>query len=269
MRNEFSEHYNILEEISRGRFGSINCCSNIRSGEILACKTIQKADLRDPLDRDCIRTETSILRLLAGHRGIVEIRDVYEDEECVRLVMELCSGGDLFDRIVEKQRFGEKEAAGVMRGLMEAVAFCHRKGVAHRDLKPDNVLFADNIVKLADFGQASSFSPGEGMSGIVGTPYYVAPEVLEGKEYDQKVDVWSAGVILYLMLSGFPPFNGDAPHQIFEAVLSCRLHFPRDPWQGISHSAKDLIRRMLCRDAYRRYSADQVLGHPWMNESCV
>ncbi|KAH9289569.1 hypothetical protein KI387_033686, partial [Taxus chinensis] len=264
MRNTSFKNYHLREEIGSGRFGSIYRCVNTETGEVFACKTIRKADLRDSLDRDCLRSEIAILEFVRGHPGIVELHDFHEDEDCLWLLMELCSGGDLFDRIAEKKRLREDEAAAVLKSLMEAVHFCHRKGVAHRDLKPDNILFADDSsfpkhIKLADFGQASSFTSGERMRGIVGTPYYVAPEVLQGKEYEEKVDVWSAGVILYIMLSGNPPFNGETPQQIFEAVLCGRLRFPSDPWVSISHSAKDLIRRMLCRDVDRRFTAHQVL----------
>ncbi|GLJ24231.1 hypothetical protein SUGI_0462070 [Cryptomeria japonica] len=272
MRNTFCKDYHLTEEFGRGRFGSVYRCVNTQTGEELACKVIRKADLRDSLDRECLNNEISILKYVCGHRGIVELRDVHENDECLWLLMELCAGGDLFDKIVEKKTFGEKEAAVLMKSLMEAVDYCHRKGVAHRDLKPDNILFAStsfsNNIKLADFGQAASFSPGEMMSGIVGTPYYVAPEVLQGKDYSEKVDVWSAGVILYIMLCGNPPFSGETPQQIFEAVLRGRLRFPDDPWLTISHSAKDLIRRMICRDVHRRFSAEQVLGHPWVVENC-
>ncbi|GLJ24229.1 hypothetical protein SUGI_0462000 [Cryptomeria japonica] len=268
----FCKDYHLTEEIGRGRFGSIRRCVNTETGEVLACKIIHKADLRDSLDRECLLNEIATLKYVCGHRGIVELRDVHENDECLWLFMELCTGGDLFDKIVEKKRFEEKEAAVVMKRLMETIGYCHRKGVAHRDLKPDNILFSSNSfsndIRIADFGQAASFSPGEKMSGIVGTPYYVAAEVLQGKDYNEKVDIWSAGVILYVMLSGIPPFNGDTPQEIFEAVLRERLRFPNESWLTISHSAKDLIRQMLRRDVLRRLSADQVLGHPWIVENC-
>ncbi|CAA0809432.1 Phosphoenolpyruvate carboxylase kinase 1 [Striga hermonthica] len=148
---------------------------------------------------------------------------------------------------------------------MEAVAHIHDRGVAHRDIKPDNILFNSyDELKLADFGSAECFANSGLMSGIVGTPYYVAPEVVAGMEYGEKVDVWSAGVILYIMLSGIPPFYGESARDIFEAVLRANLRFPRAVFGSISPDAKDLLRRMLCKDVSRRFSADQVLRHPWM-----
>lgn len=143
---------------------------------------------------------------------------------------------------------------------MEAIAHCHRLGIAHRDIKPDNILFNDrNELKLADFGSAENCHQ-SAMTGVVGTPYYVAPEVLSGREYDEKIDIWSAGVVLYIMLAGFPPFYGDSASEIFEAVLRSNLRFPTRVFSSVSPAVKDLLRKMLCRDVTRRFSADQVLS---------
>lgn len=150
--------------------------------------------------------------------------------------------------------------------LMEAIAHCHHRGVAHRDLKPDNILFDEwNRLKLADFGSAECFREGELMSGIVGTPYYVAPEVVAGRDYNEKVDVWSAGVILYIMLAGIPPFYGDSATEIFEAVIRANLRFPTRNFHSVSPAVKDLLRRMLCKDVSRRLSAEQVLSEYIVN----
>lgn len=149
---------------------------------------------------------------------------------------------------------------------MEAIAHCHRRGVAHRDLKPDNILFDEwNRLKLADFGSAECFREGELMSGIVGTPYYVAPEVVAGRDYNEKVDVWSAGVILYIMLAGIPPFYGDSATEIFEAVIRGNLRFPTRNFHSVTPAVKDLLRRMLCKDVSRRLSAEQVLSEYIVN----
>eukprot|EP00253_Pinus_taeda_P035211 PITA_35211 len=275
MTEAFLQNYRLqLHEkvIGRGRFGVIRKCLNKRSGQQVACKTITKADPQDSNDRECLNNEIRIMQHLSGHPTVVSLHDVYEDDEYLHLVMEMCSGGDLFDRISRNNivPFSEEEAATILQKLMEAISYCHSMGIAHRDIKPDNILLVDNSnfldqIKLADFGQASFFSPGQGsMQGIVGTPYYVAPEVLGGKDYGEKVDVWSAGVILYIMLSGVAPFPGETAQDIFEAVLYGRLRFPTDRWLSISQSAKDLIRRMLSRDITKRVSADQVLDHPWV-----
>lgn len=144
---------------------------------------------------------------------------------------------------------------------MEAISHCHSRCVAHRDIKPDNILFnSNNVLKLADFGSAEYFHSGELMSGIVGTPYYVAPEVVSGREYNEKVDIWSAGIILYIMITGTPPFYGDSVTEIFESVLRANLRFPKTILGSPSSEVKDLLSRMLCKDVFRRFSAEQVLG---------
>lgn len=162
----------------------------------------------------------------------------------------------------------EAEAAEILKQLVSAISYCHHMGVAHRDVKPDNILFdTRGRLKLADFGSAEWFGmncESGMMEGIVGTPYYVAPEVLRGREYNEKVDVWSAGVILYIMLCGVPPFFGETPTETFEAVLRGNLRFPPRLFRSVSPEAKDLLRKMICKDVSRRFSADQVLRHPWV-----
>lgn len=206
------------------------------------------------------------MSLLSPHPNILQIFDVFEDDDVLSMVIELCQPLTLLDRIVAANgtSIPEVEAAGLMKQLLEAVAHCHRLGVAHRDVKPDNVLFGGGgDLKLADFGSAEWFGDGRRMSGVVGTPYYVAPEVLMGREYGEKVDVWSCGVILYIMLSGTPPFYGDSAAEIFEAVIRGNLRFPSRIFRNVSPAAKDLLRKMICRDPSNRISAEQALRHPW------
>ncbi|KAG1361824.1 phosphoenolpyruvate carboxylase kinase 2-like [Cocos nucifera] len=265
MSEELRREYRIGPQIGRGRFGTVYRCVSAETGEEFAVKSIEKALLADIIDRECVEREAKIAQhAAAGNPRVVQVQDVYEDEEWLHVVMELCPGPDLFDRISGRGApLAEAEAAAVMAQLMEAVAVCHRRGVAHRDIKPDNVLFdGGGGLKLADFGSAECFGDGRPMRGLVGTPYYVAPEVVAGRDYDEKVDVWSAGVVLYIMLSGMPPFYGDTAVEIFEAVLRANLRFPTRIFRTVSPAAKDLLRRMLCKDVSRRFSAEQVLGMP-------
>lgn len=219
-------NYQLSEEIGRGRFGTIFRCFHPLSNEPYACKLIDKSLLHDSTDRDCLQNEPKFMTLLSPHPNILQIFHVFEDDQYLSIVMDLCQPHTLFDRMVDGP-IQESQAAALMKNLLEAVAHCHRLGVAHRDIKPDNILFdsADNL-KLADFGSAEWFGDGRSMSGVVGTPYYVAPEVLLGREYDEKVDVWSYGVILYIMLAMIPPFYGDSAAEIFEVVLRDKLRFP-------------------------------------------
>ncbi|EPS58774.1 hypothetical protein M569_16039, partial [Genlisea aurea] len=264
MCDTLEEEYQLQQEIGRGRFGVVYRCYSRAADRFFACKSIHKPSLADSTDLRCIDVEPKILGILSGCPNVLSLHAVYEDEDYLHLVTDLCEGGDLYDRLSCGDRFSETEAAVVLKQLMVAIACCHRLGVAHRDIKPDNILFdSRGNLKLADFGSSEAFGVSE-MSGVVGTPYYVAPEVLRGRDYTEKVDVWSAGVILYIMLAGVPPFYGDGPAEIFQAVLRGNLRFPPEIFRSVSSDAKDLLRKMICKDVSRRLSADQVLRHPWL-----
>ncbi|KAK6781042.1 hypothetical protein RDI58_023226 [Solanum bulbocastanum] len=269
MSQELKREYRVCEEIGRGRFGVVFKCYSPETGDTFAVKSINKLLIADDsIDRQCLYNEAKIMHLVSSNPHIVRIVDVCEDDTYLDIVLELCNSSDLFQRLSTQRVFSEADAIAVMVPLMEAIAHCHRLGVAHRDIKPDNILFNDwNDLKLADFGSAQCFREGELMSGVVGTPYYVAPEVLAGRDYNEKVDIWSAGVILYIMLAGIPPFYGDSTEEIFEAVLRANLRFPTRIFRSVSPAAKDLLRRMLCKDVSRRFSAEQVLRHPWITSN--
>lgn len=270
--------YELGPELGRGQFGVIRSCTSRISGAHFACKSISKVRLRTPHDLEEVAREVHIMKHLSNGsppggsltcpRGsIVGLHEVIEDKAFVHLIMELCRGGELFDRIVKKKRYPEAQAAYLLKCLMETVQFCHSMGIMHRDLKPENILLVDDSdtspIKLADFGLALEFSPGQKFSGMAGSAYYIAPEVLQG-EYSEEIDVWSAGVILYVLLSGVPPFWGATEQSIFKAIQEGELDLTCDPWDKISSSAKDLISRMLCPNAKVRLTPAQVLEHPWI-----
>ncbi|XP_004247730.1 phosphoenolpyruvate carboxylase kinase 1 [Solanum lycopersicum] len=269
MSEELRRDYRVCEEIGRGRFGVVFKCYSPETGQNFAVKSINKLLIADDsIDRQCLYNEAKIMHLVSPNPHIVSIADVCEDDTYLDIVLELCNSSDLFQRLSTQRLLSESDAIAVMVPLMEAIAHCHRLGVAHRDIKPENILFNEwNDLKLADFGSAQCFREGELMSGVVGTPYYVAPEVLAGRDYNEKVDIWSAGVILYIMLAGMPPFYGDSTEEIFEAVLRANLRFPTRTFRSVSPAAKDLLRRMLCKDVSRRFSAEQVLRHPWITSN--
>ncbi|KAL9410859.1 hypothetical protein AB3S75_044604 [Citrus x aurantiifolia] len=268
MTEALNREYQVCEEIGRGRFGTVFRCTSRISGESFAVKSIDKRLISgDSLDSQCILTEPKILKLLTPHHNIVQIFAVYEDQFHLHIVLELCDSQDLYHRIIDKGVFSESESKPIVKRLVQAISHMHKAGVVHRDLKPDNILFSsEDTVKISDFGSADIVGGGEvvAMRGVVGTPYYVAPEVLAGMEYNEKVDVWSCGVILYVMLAGFPPFYGESVTDIFDAVLRGNLRFPTRAFHSVSPLAKDLLRRMLSKDVSRRFSADQVLRHQWM-----
>ncbi|VAH95598.1 unnamed protein product [Triticum turgidum subsp. durum] len=184
--------------------------------------------------------------------------------------MELCDGGELFDRIVARGRYTERAAAAAARTVAEVVRACHAHGVMHRDLKPENFLYAgkeeDAQLKAIDFGLSVFFRPGERFSEIVGSPYYMAPEVLR-RSYGPEVDIWSAGVILYILLCGVPPFWAETEQGVARSILRGVLDFDREPWPRISDSAKSLVRQMLEMDPRKRLTARQVLAHPWLQDA--
>ncbi|KAJ8470172.1 hypothetical protein OPV22_024515 [Ensete ventricosum] len=261
------EIYSLGRKLGQGQFGTTYLCVEKATGKEYACKSILKWKLTTEEDVEDVRREIQIMHHLSGHPNVISIKDAYEDAVSVHVVMELCAGGELFDRIIQKGHYTERKAAELARVIVGVVEACHSMGVMHRDLKPENFLFVNQMedapLTAIDFGLSIFFRPGEIFTDVVGSPYYVAPEVLK-KMYGPAADVWSAGVIIYILLSGVPPFWAETEQGIFEEVLHGSLDFQSDPWPSISESAKDLVRKMLVRDPRRRLTAHQVLCHPWV-----
>lgn len=266
------DHYRIGRKLGQGQFGTTYLCVDNLDGTELACKSIPKRKLFCREDYDDVWREIQIMHHLSEHPNVVRIRGTYEDPLFVHLVMELCGGGELFDRIVQKGHYSERRAAKIIKTVVGVVEACHSLGVMHRDLKPENFLFSDSgedaQLKATDFGLSVFYKPGEIFSEVVGSPYYVAPEVLL-KYYGPESDVWSAGVILYILLSGVPPFWAETEAGIFREILQGTLDFESEPWPSISDSAKELIKNMLNRDPNTRFTAHQVLCHPWIVDDTV
>ncbi|OEL13406.1 Calcium-dependent protein kinase 13 [Dichanthelium oligosanthes] len=264
------EKYVLDRELGRGEFGVTYLCMDRDTKELLACKSISKRKLRTAVDVEDVRREVAIMRHLPKSPSIVSLREACEDEGAAHLVMELCEGGELFDRIVARGHYTERAAANVTRTIVEVVQLCHRHGVIHRDLKPENFLFANkkenSPLKAIDFGLSIFFKPGEKFSEIVGSPYYMAPEVLK-RNYGPEIDIWSAGVILYILLCGVPPFWAETEQGVAQAILRGNIDFKREPWPNVSENAKDLVRHMLEPDPKLRLTAKQVLEHPWLQNA--
>lgn len=286
MSAELKRDYEIGEEIGRGRFGVVHRCTSRATGEVFAVKSVDRSQLADDLDRELALMEPKLAQLAsAGNPGVVQVHAVYEDEAWTHTVMDLCTGPDLLDWMGLRRGapVPEPVAAAIVAQLAQALALCHRRGVAHRDVKPDNILIdaaaeededeedgrgaAAPRARLADFGSAAWVGAG-GLGraeGLVGTPHYVAPEVVAGGEYGAKADVWSAGVVMYALLSGGAlPFVGESAAEVLAAVMRGSVRFPPRLFGGVSPAAKDLMRRMICRDEWRRFTAEQVLAHPWI-----
>ncbi|KAG4171805.1 hypothetical protein ERO13_A12G232700v2 [Gossypium hirsutum] len=256
-------------ELGRGQFGVTYLVTHKETNQQFACKSIATRKLINRDDIEDVRREVQIMYHLTGHRNIVELKGAYEDRHSVNLIMELCAGGELFDRIIAKGHYSEREAANLCRQIVTVVHNCHSMGVMHRDLKPENFLLLskdeDSPLKATDFGLSVFFKPGDIFKDLVGSAYYVAPEVLR-RRYGHEADIWSAGVILYILLSGVPPFYGETEQSIFDSILRGNIDFASDPWPFVSSSAKDLVRKMLRHDPKDRLSAVEVLNHPWIRE---
>ncbi|XP_022856925.1 calcium-dependent protein kinase 32-like [Olea europaea var. sylvestris] len=268
--HNIEQFYELGRELGRGEFGVTYYCTDKTSREVFACKSISKKKLRTRVDIEDVRREVEIMKKLPKHPNIVTLKHTYEDNNAVHIVMELCEGGELFDRIVARGHYTERAAAAVTRTVVEVIQMCHKHGVMHRDLKPENFLFANkkevSPLKAIDFGLSVFFKPGERFNEIVGSPYYMAPEVLK-RDYGPEVDVWSAGVILYILLCGVPPFWAETEQGVAQAIIRSVVNFKRDPWPKVSDRAKDLVKKMLNPDPKQRLTAQEVLDHPWLQNA--
>ncbi|KAM1793312.1 hypothetical protein EV1_036608 [Malus domestica] len=265
--DDIKQYYTLGKELGRGQFGITYLCTENSTGHSYACKSILKRKLVSKNDRDDIKREIQIMQHLSGQPNIVEIKGAYEDRYSVHLVMELCAGGELFDRIIAQGQYSERAAAAILRDIVNVVHICHFMGVLHRDLKPENFLLSSKdekaMLKATDFGLSVFIEEGKVYRDIVGSAYYVAPEVLR-RSYGKEIDIWSAGVILYILLSGVPPFWAETERGIFDAILEGVIDFDSQPWPSISDSAKDLVRKMLTQDPRKRITSAEVLEHPWL-----
>ncbi|KAJ4952679.1 hypothetical protein NE237_029511 [Protea cynaroides] len=269
----FETKYELGREIGRGHFGH-TCSAKAKKGEIkghlVAVKIISKAKMTTAISIEDVRREVKILKALSGHQNLVKFYDACEDANNVYIVMELCEGGELLDRILSRGgRYTEEDAKVIVVQILNVVAFCHLQGVVHRDLKPENFLFTsrdeDAPMKLIDFGLSDFIRPDERLNDIVGSAYYVAPEVLH-RSYSTEADIWSIGVITYILLCGSRPFWARTESGIFRAVLRADPNFDDSPWPVVSPEAKDFVKRLLNKDHRKRMTAAQALTHPWLRD---
>jgi calcium/calmodulin-dependent protein kinase I len=258
------EFYEFGSEIGKGGFSVVYEATCKKNNKRYAIKRIQKDE--EGVDIELLKREIYIMKKV-DHKNILKLYDVYEDYDHFFLVLELVDGLELFDKIVDRGNYSEQDAANIVRQIVSAVKYLHETGIVHRDLKPENLLSAgdgeDEIVKVADFGFAKNFGE-EKLVTSCGSPGYVAPEVLTEDTYTNAVDMWSVGVIIYILLSGYPPFYDDSPPKIFKKITEAKFDFNDPVWDEVSDSAKDLIRKLLVRNPEDRLSADECLSHPWL-----
>jgi len=254
-------------KIGEGTYGSVAIGTHNSTKAQRAIKTMSKANMKHVVR---FQQEIAIMKSM-DHPNIIKLFETFEDRKHIYLAMELCTGGELFDRIIEVGQFTEKDAAIVVQQMLSAVFYMHKRQVCHRDLKPENFLFltkgpiANTLLKIIDFGLSKCFDEGVPMSTKAGTPYYVAPQVLQGK-YDSSCDLWSCGVIMYTMLCGYPPFYGKTDQEVLSKVRKGTYQFEPKYWRHISQDAKKLIGMLLKFEPELRYTAEQALQDTWIKD---
>ncbi|XP_075901673.1 calcium/calmodulin-dependent protein kinase type IV [Nelusetta ayraudi] len=257
------EFYTLSSELGRGATSIVYRCEEKQSQKPFALKVLKKT-----IDKKIVRTEIGVL-LRLSHPNIIQLKEIFETDTDIALVLELVTGGELFDRIVERGYYSERDAAHVIKQILEAVAYLHENGVVHRDLKPENLLYADLSLdaplKIADFGLSKIIDDQVTMKTVCGTPGYCAPEILRGNAYGPEVDMWSVGVILYILLCGFEPFFDPRGDQyMYSRILNCDYEFVSPWWDDVSLNAKDLVSRLVVLDPQKRLSVQEALQHPWV-----
>ncbi|XP_076028046.1 calcium/calmodulin-dependent protein kinase type IV [Genypterus blacodes] len=257
------EFYTLSSELGRGATSIVYRCEEKQSQKPYAIKVLKKT-----IDKKIVRTEIGVL-LRLSHPNIIQLKEIFETDTDIALVLELVTGGELFDRIVERGYYSERDAAHVIKQILEAVAYLHENGVVHRDLKPENLLYADLSLdaplKIADFGLSKIIDDQVTMKTVCGTPGYCAPEILRGNAYGPEVDMWSVGVILYILLCGFEPFFDSRGDQyMYSRILNCDYEFVSPWWDEVSLNAKDLVSKLIVLDPCKRLSVRQALQHPWV-----
>jgi len=267
VKDDINKFYDITSKVlGVGNFSVVKLAINKKTSERCAIKIVDKSAAKNK--PEMLVNEVNIL-LKVHHPNIIKLKDLFDTSNTLYLVMELITGGELFDKIVEREQYCEKDAVKVMEELFSAIDYLHSLGIVHRDLKPENLLLAnekdDSPIKLADFGLSRLYTE-EMLSTACGTPGYVAPEILECQGYDKEVDTWSAGVIMYILLCGYPPFYDENEPTLFETILAGKYEFHSPYWDNISEQAKDLIKHLLVVDPKKRLTPKQALQHDWFKE---
>jgi len=266
-QGKLRDHYRIGKILGTGAFGEVRMCVHRESNAQRAVKVLRKSNM-DEDEKRMLFNEINILKEI-DHPNIIKMYEFFEDEKRYYLVTEICKGGELFDEILQRGKFSERDGAVLMKQVLQCINYCHKNNIIHRDLKPENILLEANKefdqIKIIDFGTSLVYDPSRSLDEKLGTPYYIAPEVLN-KNYDSKCDIWSCGVITYILLSGMPPFNGQSDQDIMKKVRQGAYDFEDRAWANISDKAKDFISKLLTYNKDERPAAEEILTHPWLVE---
>ncbi|CAG8561781.1 23885_t:CDS:2 [Cetraspora pellucida] len=267
---ELEKRYRISKNVlGVGSFAIVKECMDKETGESYALKIISKKVIKSMTQgkEDMLTTELDILKKIQ-HENLVKLRDLYETKDGVYIVTDLARGGELFNQLLLKGSYTEKDAASLVQQMLKGVEYLHEHGIVHRDLKPENLLFKDkledSILMITDFGLSKILTKNDDiLMTACGTPGYVAPEVLLQKGYNKPVDLWSVGVITYTMLCGYPPFYGENQSMLLQSIMAGKYDYEEEDWCDISNDAKDLIDKLLCYDPLKRITAKDALQHNW------
>ena len=261
-----------MKKIGEGTYGKVVKVQHKITKVFRAMKIINKNKMSlGNEEEDTLINEINIVKSL-DHPNIMKVYEFFQKDDYLYIISELLSGGELLQKINENNQLSEDVSAFIMKQIFSAVDFCHQKGITHRDLKPENILIESKeeankeffTIKIIDFGTSGQIKKGELLNEYVGTPLYIAPEIINNKKYNEKCDLWSCGVIMYIMLSGQPPFKGENEEEIYQAIKNGKFNFDDEKWDEISNEAKDLIKNLLMKDINKRYSAKEALNHPWI-----
>lgn len=274
-QEDYLKYYYPLTELGTGMSGTVFSVRSLQSDNHYACKSVRKRGLKDE-DLQKLRDEVSLLSLL-DHPNIVKIVEAFEDKTHITIIMELCSGGELYDSLITSEFYTENVARQIFRQVVHAINYCHNQGVCHRDLKLENFVFdkkhaietGNETLKLIDFGLSKRYNTLNRMSTVVGTPYYIAPEIIRAERYGLECDIWSLGVILFMLLTGIPPIAGDSDQELLNNVGAGNLSLVNQwtpDWTQMSE-VFDLIKKMLQVDPAKRITAKGIMEHPWLAES--
>lgn len=264
-----ADYYEVGEQVGKGAFSVVRRATDKKTGEDVALKMIPNSILVNNYNQT--KQEVEVLSKVGYHPNIVKMHRVIRDKRQLCIAMEFLQGGELYDRICELNRYDEQTTRIIARQLLEAISYLHQNGIAHRDLKPENVLLArpldESEIKVTDFGFASVYNPAARFAATCGTPLYVAPEVINLIPYDTQCDMWSFGVLIYVLLCGYPPFYGDNDEQLFDSIKHADYEFHTPEWDPISSSAKDFLSKIFITNPAKRMTAKQALTHPWISDA--
>lgn len=284
-QSKFKDLYKKQKEpLGSGGFGVVYKCRHRDTKQTRAVKVIPKKKIKN---METFLQEVEIMKKL-DHPNVLKLYEYFIDEDDVNLVTEICKGGELFDRIVEKEFYPEVDAAQIFEQILRSINYIHSQGIAHRDIKPENFLFEtkedNSTLKIIDFGLSKILQKGPKPGGApkenkraklgdlgkmntkAGTPCYISPEVLTGN-YGAECDMWSCGCMLYILLAGYPPFEGDDDYELCQSILKGKVEFEGEEWEGVSKEAKNLIMSLICKPE-KRLSAQEALQHKWMKKHC-